>query len=244
MGFFTNKLWWSNKSTEDLVCKPSQPTPTPEPEKPQPKPLMDLTKIKFVKSPNFAKRNDEVRCIVLHHTGSTGFSGTVSWLCDKAASASAHYVVDFDGTINQLVKLEDTSWNVGKSEWTIDGKKIVGLNNCSIGIEIMNIGILEKGVDGKFYYEDGRNLKEWKGTTPVPAKITYPDGKVVEGYSAPYPEKQIQAVIDLCRALVIKYPSISREDILTHYQTSIPLGRKNDPFGLDVDSLISKIFQE
>lgn len=201
---------------------------------------LDLSTIKFVKSPNFSKRNDTIKCIVLHHTGSIGFSGTVKWLCDKTSSVSAHYVVDFDGTINQLVKLEDNAWHAGKSEWTIDGKKIVGLNNCSIGIEIMNIGILQKADDGKFYYEVGRNLKEWKGETPVRAQIKYPDGKILEGWGVKYPEVQQNSVVALCKALVKKYPNIGKEDILTHFQ--IAGNRKNDPFCLDIESLIGKVF--
>jgi N-acetylmuramoyl-L-alanine amidase len=205
--------------------------------------LLDLTKVDFTKSPNFSKRTDEVRCLVLHHTGSTSFNGTVSWLCNKDAQASAHYVIGMDGAIKQLVKLEDASWNAGKSEWTIDGKKRIGLNACSIGIEIVNIGVLEKGEDGKFYYEDGRNTKVWTGETPVESLIVYPDGKEVKGFGVKYPEKQFNAVVDLCKALVAKYPVIGKEDFLTHYQIATPSGRKNDPFGFDVLGLTNKVFE-
>lgn len=203
---------------------------------------MDLNKIKFIKSPNSSKRTDSVKCIVLHHTGSDSFKGSVSWLCDKQAQASAHFIIDLDGTINQLVKTEDSAWHAGKSEWTINGNKIIGLNNCSIGIEIVNIGLLIKGSDGKFYYEVGRNLKEWKGTTPKFSKIIYPNGKVLEGYGVEYPEKQINAVVDLCKALIVKYPNIKKEHILTHFQ--IAGERKNDPFCLDISDIIEKIYKK
>lgn len=204
---------------------------------------MDLSSIKFVPSPNFSKRTDQVRCIIFHHTGSTNLYGTVSWLCDPKAQASAHFVIDVDGTVNQLVKTEDASWNAGKSEWMLDGQKRTGLNNCSIGVELVNIGILEKGNDGKFYYEDGRNLKEWKGETPVASKITYPDGRIIEGFGVVYPDKQITSLIGLCKALVAKYPNLSKESILTHYEVALPSGRKNDPFGLNLDYIKGKIFE-
>jgi len=240
-------MWWSNwfkkpstfqqgpsnvvVQTASMVCPVVPPI------------LMDLTKISFVKSPNSSKRSDEVRCIVLHHTGSTNLNGTVSWLCNKDAQVSAHYVVGLDGTIKQLVKLEDAAWHVGKSEWTIDGQKRTGLNACSIGIEVINIGILQK-VAGKFYYEEGTGLKEWKGEAPVEAKIVYPDGKEVKGYGVRYPEKQLQTIVDLCKALVNKYPTIGVEDFLTHYQVATPSGRKNDPFGFNVTALTNKVFEK
>lgn len=207
------------------------------------KPNMDLSKIKFVKSPNYSKRTDQVRCIILHHTGSTNFNGTVKWLCDKQASASAHYVVGTSGEVNQLVGLENASWNAGKSEWVLDGQKRIGLNGCSIGIEIINIGILIKGQDGKFYYEVGRELKEWKGETPTLSSITYPNGTKIEGYTVAYPQIQTDAVIDLCKSLLVQYPNINKDGILTHYQVATPAGRKNDPFGLDVELIKQKIFE-
>jgi N-acetylmuramoyl-L-alanine amidase len=236
------QMWWL-KQKNTCSCENVGLTTFKKPDESKEEEFLDLNKIAFIKSPNFSKRTDEVRCLVLHHTGSTNFNGTVSWLCNKQAQASAHYVIGLDGTINQLVKLEDASWNVGKSEWMIDGKKRIGLNSCSIGIEIVNIGMLEKGADGKFYYEEGRNLKEWKGEVPVESKIVYPDGKEVEGFGVRYPEKQLKAVFDLCKALINKYPAIGAEDVLTHFQVATPVGRKNDPFCLDLSSLKDKLFK-
>jgi N-acetyl-anhydromuramyl-L-alanine amidase AmpD len=230
-------MWWFNKNRPEVTECSIQVNAAKEAPK-----ALDLSKVVFKASPNCGKRTDQVRCVVLHHTGSTNFNGTVDWLCNKDAQASAHYVIGMDGTIKQLVKLEDASWNAGKSEWVIDGQKRIGLNGCSIGIELVNIGILEKGADGKFYYEDGRNLKEWKGEAPFEAKITYPDGKVVAGFGVKYPEAQIQAAVDLCKALVAKYPQIGREDFVTHYQIATPSGRKNDPFGFNVASFIDRVF--
>lgn len=202
---------------------------------------IDLTKVKFVESPNKSTRKGDVKYLVLHHTGPGSFNGIVNWLCNKDAKASAHYVLGKNGELNQLVSTTKESWHAGVAK--VNGEMIN--NHCSIGIEICNIGVLEKGEDGCFYYSQGRNTKKYTGKeVPVPAKIVYPSGKVLEGYAVPYPEKQITKLIGLCKAIIEKYPQITRENILTHFEIGQPEGRKNDPFALDVKTIISRIFQE
>jgi N-acetylmuramoyl-L-alanine amidase len=206
--------------------------------------LLNLNDVLYKESPNKSNRKDQIRGIVLHHTGPGTFNSIVDWLCNPDAKASAHYVVGLNGELNQLVNTTRSAWHAGTSKYLIDGEVRDNLNNCTIGIEICNAGVLHKGEDGKFYYESGRNMKEWKGATPIEGSITYPSGNVLKGYFAPYPEKQISKVIELCKALVAKYPNIEKEDIITHYQIATPEGRKNDPFGLDVGDIINKIFDE
>lgn len=206
------------------------------------KPMLDLTKVTYKESPNKSDRKDVVRAIVLHHTGPGSFNGIVGWLCDPAAKAAAHYVLGVNGELTQLVNTSRNAWHAGASKFFIDGQMRDNLNHCTIGIEICNAGVLHKGEDGKFYYEVGRDMKEWKGATPIEGSITYPSGKVLSGYFPPYPQVQIDKLVELCKALVAKYPNIGKEDILTHYGIATPEGRKNDPFGLNVPDIISKIF--
>lgn len=202
-------------------------------------PPLDLMKVKYVDSPNKSKRKGEVKYIVLHHTGPGSFSGIVKWLCNPQAKASAHYVVSTGGTINQLVNTGKEAWHAGVAKFK--GKRID--NHCSIGIEICNHGVLEKGDDGNFYYQQGRQLKKYTGkTAPVPAEITYPSGAKLSGYAVPYPDKQVEKVVALCKGLVKKYPQIKPEDIITHYDIGHPEGRKNDPFGLDIDLVRKLVF--
>ena len=203
-------------------------------------PPLDLMKVSFKGSPNKSSRaSGEPTHIVLHHTGPGSFNGIVNWLCNKEAKASAHYVVGTGAQIKQLVNTMKKAWHAGRAKW--DGKTDV--NDFSIGIEICNIGILEKGEDGNFYYEVGRNLKKYTGgVEPQQGTITYPSGTVQMGYFVPYPEKQIDKVVSLCKALVEKYPQITRDNIVTHYQVGQPEGRKNDPFGLDVEKIKDMIF--
>lgn len=201
---------------------------------------IDLDSINFEESANKSSRKREIDSIVLHHTGPGSFSGIVSWLKNPDANVSAHYVVGKAGEITQLVKLKDKAWHAGKSKCIIDGKTVYDLNQNSIGIEIQNIGLLDK-IDGKYYYEVGRKLKEYKGKVEF-GKIIYPNGNVVEGYYVPYPEAQVEKVLSLCKAVVNKYPSIKQGNIFGHYWIGLPQGRKNDPFGLDIEEIKNKIF--
>jgi N-acetyl-anhydromuramyl-L-alanine amidase AmpD len=65
---------------------------------------------------------------------------------------------------------------------------------------------------------------------------------VQEGWYVPYPEKQLKKLVALCKALVKKYPAITRDNVLTHYGIATPEGRKVDPFGLDVEAVKDQIF--
>lgn len=200
---------------------------------------IDLGSVSFKASPNKSNRTDgDPTHIVLHHTGPGSFNGIVNWLCNPAAKASAHYIVGTGAQLKQIVNTKKKAWHAGKAKW--DGRTDV--NNFTIGIEICNIGILEKRDDG-YYYEQGRKMVKYKGKAqPVAAQITYPNGSVTSGYVVPYPQKQLDKVVALCKALVEKYPAITKDNIITHFEVATPTGRKNDPFGLDVEELKNLIF--
>jgi len=200
---------------------------------------LDLMKVAWVASPNKSNRTaGEPTHIVLHHTGPGSFNGIVKWLCNKDAKASAHYVLGTGAQLKQLVNTMKKAWHAGKAR--CNNRKDV--NNFTIGIEICNHGIMEKRADG-FYYEQGRKMVKYTGkATPVKAKIVYPSGKTTLGYALPYPEKQQDKLVALCKALVEKYPAITKDNIVTHYQVARPEGRKNDPFGLDVEAIKNLIF--
>jgi N-acetylmuramoyl-L-alanine amidase len=65
-------------------------------------------------------------------------SGTaaIERLRDPSARVSSHYVVEEDGTVFRLVPEERRAWHAGISHWR--GRR--GLNDRSIGIEIVNPG--------------------------------------------------------------------------------------------------------
>lgn len=50
--------------------------------------------------------------LVLHGTAG---GGTVSWFQNSASQVSAHYVVEQDGRVVQMVSEDDTAWHNGNS---------------------------------------------------------------------------------------------------------------------------------
>jgi N-acetylmuramoyl-L-alanine amidase len=89
-------------------------------------------------SPNQGDRPDgtAIGALVLHYTGMRSAAEAIDRLCDPAAGVSAHYVVEEDGTIWQLVPEARRAAHAGVSYW----RGQPGLNATSIGIEIVNPG--------------------------------------------------------------------------------------------------------
>lgn len=73
--------------------------------------------------------------LVIHGTVGTD-AGDLSWLRNRDAGVSYHYLVQRTGVIHQLVKDEERAWHAGRSTW--NGKSDV--NDFSIGIGISNKG--------------------------------------------------------------------------------------------------------
>lgn len=94
-------------------------------------------------SPNFKRfpNKRKVTCVVIHATQSSKLSSPLEWLTIPESKVSAHYLIDLDGTIYQLVDENNVAWHAGESEWR--GQKSV--NAFSIGIELVNAndGIME-----------------------------------------------------------------------------------------------------
>jgi len=89
-------------------------------------------------SPNIeARREGRVPdMLILHYTGMESCDAALDWLTCEEAKVSAHYLVDEDGRITQMVAEEMRAWHAGQSRWAGE----TDLNSCSIGIEIHNPG--------------------------------------------------------------------------------------------------------
>jgi N-acetylmuramoyl-L-alanine amidase len=76
--------------------------------------------------------------ILLHYTGMQSALAALARLREAAGAqkVSAHYFVDEDGTITQLVPEARRAWHAGISSWESDND----INSRSIGIEIVNPG--------------------------------------------------------------------------------------------------------
>ena len=89
-------------------------------------------------SPNFGARRGGrgIDMIVLHYTGCPSAESAELWMCSPDSQVSAHYLVEEDGTVVQLVAEEARAWHAGLAHWA--GEEDV--NSRSIGIEIQNAG--------------------------------------------------------------------------------------------------------
>jgi N-acetylmuramoyl-L-alanine amidase len=90
----------------------------------------------FYPSPNFDARPGDVDTLVLHYTGMQSGAAALARLCDPAAKVSSHYLVEEDGALYRLVEEQNRAWHAGVSYW----RGVTGLNDSSIGIEIVNPG--------------------------------------------------------------------------------------------------------
>lgn len=128
-----------------------------------------------------------IDAIIIHDTGSLNAPGTFEWFDNPAAQASAHYLIDRDGSTYRLVPDERKAWHAGTSSlWGLGD-----LNLTSIGIEL------------------------------------------VDATDDPYPDVQLQALIELTAQLCVTY-RIPLNRVVGHEHVAIPRGRKVDP-GQDFD---------
>ena len=70
------------------------------------------------------RKSREIRYIVIHTIEGTA-RGCISWFQNPTSKVSAHYVVDHDGGIVQMVRDQDVAWHAGVREY----------NDHGIGIE-------------------------------------------------------------------------------------------------------------
>lgn len=91
--------------------------------------------LKKVGSPNFTRGKDrKISAVVIHATATGGLQSPLEWLCLPASKVSAHYLIDKDGSIYQLVDEKNIAWHAGESFW--NGQAHV--NVFSVGIELVN----------------------------------------------------------------------------------------------------------
>ena len=90
-------------------------------------------------------KGDKPRFVVIHYTaGGTAKSAVQTFKKQSPPRTSAHLVIDHDGSITQMVPFDTVGWHAGKSKW----KNLAGLNDYSVGIELVNWGQLKQGPSG------------------------------------------------------------------------------------------------
>lgn len=148
--------------------------------------------------------------IVLHYTAGSSAQGSAIYLTRPDVSASAHIVIGRDGSVFQLVPFHIEAWHAGQSCYA--GR--FGLNRYSIGIELDNLGRLQRR-DQLFVAECGR---------VVPPGEVF--SRVMNGeltYWHAYTREQIRVLREICALLEKTYPI---RDVVGH---SAITRRKQDP---------------
>lgn len=114
----------------------------------------------------YVRQSTEKKQIVLHHTVSDGSAQDVAdyWKRLKNASGNyvaTHFVLDQEGTFHQLFNLDNWAGHVGDCSRSCKKLNLpnIGYSKNSVGIEIISLGGLKKGNDGKLYDAYGRPFK-------------------------------------------------------------------------------------
>lgn len=158
--------------------------------------------------------------IIIHYTAGGNTSGAVSALTTRKAkgNASAHVVLGRDGEIVQLAPFNHRTWHAGESNYK--GRSY--LNNYSIGIEVVNLGWLEKSDHYYSRYDLIQSGVKVPAEEVVEARHANPS--VPYRYWHKYTAIQLNRLAELCQLLADNYPVV---DITGH--DVISPGRKQDP---------------
>ena len=173
--------------------------------------------------------------IVIHHTVSGTWMSAYNTFNNPKEAASAHVIVDRDGTIIQCVPFDTFAWHAGDSQWADRGVRsgFSSMNSYSIGIELVNWGA-----------NFGKEAGGWKNAGHP--SIILADGEAVlatskHGWPAGgcgwqiFPQVQIEATLEIAKALMQAYPSIldvvGHEDIKKAWNENTQVFYNNDPRG-------------
>ncbi len=148
--------------------------------------------------------------IIIHFTANC--SSQESWRAffNFFRPVSAHYLIDVDGKITQMVDESKRAWHAGESFW----HHHISLNNNSIGIEIINPGFSDADT-----HPCTNNQILWNKNTGQ--KISGSDKLWYQ-----FTDKQIESCINLCTDIMQRY-KISSCNVLGH--SDVAPGRKVDP---------------
>lgn len=175
---------------------------------------VDGNPVRFVATPNQGPVGS-VRplYLIMHYTAGATADGAINHLAKAEAQASAHLVIDRDGSTTQMVAFNRRAWHAGISRW----HDLEGMNHYSIGIELVNAGKLD---------QIGDAWLNWAKRPVATAQVhvaTHKHEDKPAGWHIYTPE-QIEAALDVAVALHAAYGFL---DVLGHEDVS--RGRKVDP---------------
>lgn len=166
--------------------------------------------------------------IVMHYTGGLKMQSTINTFTtapkDKFSGASAHLLVGRDGSVVQFLRFNQIAYHTGFSWW----EQNKGLNDCSIGIELDNVGQLEMK-NGQWHprrqdkitipEEEVEHIEYWK--SPLP-DVNRDDPNYASKLPAfqRFTDVQLAVALNILRALHQKY-KLTLKDLLGHDQINI-----------------------
>lgn len=152
--------------------------------------------------------------LVMHYTAATQAKGSVSWFLSREAKASAHLIIDRDGSIIQFAPFNVLTWHAGVSSWN----GLVGMNKYAIGIELVNGGRLARSGSVWICPVDKKAVAESE------VIIAKHKNDITESGWQSYTEIQLETAVEVASILVKTYnlkDVVGHEDIAPH--------RKSDP---------------
>ncbi len=169
---------------------------------------------KMVPSPNHSGefKHGDLDTVIMHYTAGP-YKTSLKTLINPRVRASAHVIIDRDGSITQLIPFNLIAWHAGKSYY----KGRSGFNKYSIGIEMVNSGYLTKS---------GNIYRAWYGEAFNPSEVieAIHRNQTRPKYWHVYTPEQIDAAYDLVQLLIDTY---GIKMILGHEE--IAPKRKTDP---------------
>ena len=169
--------------------------------------------------------------LIIHYTAGDSASGAIRWFKNRESEASAHLVIDHDGSITQMVDFDTVGWHAGTSRWR-GGRSV---NRYSVGIEIVNWGKLSKSGSGEWVSRTGSSVAS---TRVIVAEHKHSPGKE-HGWEM-FREPQMDACLRAAKAIVTEY-EIKPWDLVGH--DDITPRRKIDPGpAFDMDAFRSQVF--
>lgn len=190
-------------------------------------------KVPFVETKNHGGNltGGKPKYLIIHYTAGGTADGAVSTFTKTTPPrTSAHFVVDHDGSITQLIPCNKVGWHAGKSRW----KTHDGINDHSVGIEIVNWGKLLR---------TGAGWKSWTNRSVADDRVIVEEHKHSPGTDYGwelFDPAQIEATIGIARAIVEHY-DLEPWDVVGH--DDISPKRKIDPGpAFDMDRFRARVF--
>ncbi|MEA3451562.1 MAG: N-acetylmuramoyl-L-alanine amidase, partial [Bacteroidota bacterium] len=169
---------------------------------------------KMAKSPNHSGKFEkgDMDTVIMHYTAGP-YKTALRTLVNPRVRASAHVIIDRDGTITQLIPFDVIAWHAGRSYY----KGRSGFNKYSLGVEMVNSGYLSKS---------GNIYRAWYGEAFNPSEVieSVHRNQTRPKYWHVYTPEQIDAAYDLVQLFIDTY---GIKVILGHEE--IAPKRKTDP---------------